>query len=76
MDNAAALRTGGGIMPGKHWIDELYENGSCHICETKFTYSENGITKHKSLSILKGVAYCCSCGDMIYELRKTKELRV
>ena len=59
-------------MPGKHWIDELYENGTCPICETKFTYTENGITKHKSISVLNGEAYCCPCGDMICEIRKQK----
>jgi len=60
------------------WIDELLKNGTCPICETKFTYVENGITKHKSMLVLNnGVAYCGPCGDKICELReqrKTKEI--
>ena len=57
-------------MFGKHWIDELLENGSCPICETKFTYVENGITKHRTMSVLNnGVVYCSPCGDMICEKR-------
>lgn len=59
-----------------NWIDELYKNGTCPMCETKFTYVENGITKHKSISVLNnGVAYCCPCGDMFCELREQKKLR-
>jgi hypothetical protein len=60
-------------MPGKNWIDELYENGSCPICNVSFKYYENGIEKNRSLSILNGVAYCCPCGDMICEMRSNNE---
>ena len=57
-----------------HWIDELYLNGKCPICEQPFKYYENGIEKHKSLSILKGTAYCVPCGDIVSERRANVNL--
>ena len=57
-------------MPGKHWIDELIDNGTCYLCKDKFYYYKNKIKKHKSLLVLKGIAYCSPCGEMICEMRR------
>ena len=58
-------------MAGEHWLDELYDKGSCPLCNASFKYYENGIEKHRSLSILTGVAYCSPCGDMVSEMMRS-----